>query len=411
MMRPASFQSLRADPLLAYLVGLGGWFISFAIAMVLVPWLVLDVLHQSADRLGIVQMSSMVPLLLFLLWGGVAADRGDRRRQVLLWQLLAALPPAGLALLDLWGQLSFWAIVAYGLAVGTASAFAVPAREGLLPHITQIALPRAVALAVGVQFACQLAGIALATVADAVGAIPLLSLQAVAMLVGGFAVWLLPEQPGPARVASRSGGLDAFWKGIDVAWQSPQILPVLLLILGVGLFYVATFFVVLPIMVRDIYGGGSARLATVTFVLWSGMIVASIGMMRLGDRIKYRGRAVLLSVSGGVIVLFALATMPDYEYFLAFVFCWGLSQGVTMTQGRTIVQVAAPSAYLSHLLAMFQLCYLGGTPLGAPILGRVTDVWGSSTALWLAGAGMIGIIALVAALSTIWRQELTPAEA
>src|SRR5688500_7328065 len=141
-----------ADPgFRAYLGGLASWFFAMGIAMVMVQWLVTDVLHRSAEDLGVVQMCLMGPSLLFMLWGGVVADRGDPRRQLMICHVLAALPPTSLAVLALIGELGFAAMVVYGLASGTIAAFAIPARDGLLPRVTHLPMPRAVAITTGMQ--------------------------------------------------------------------------------------------------------------------------------------------------------------------------------------------------------------------------------------------------------------------
>jgi len=378
--------------------------------MVMVQWIVAEILHQPADRLGIVQMCLMGPSILFMLWGGAVADHSDTRRQLLICHGLAALPSLGLAILVITGDLSLGAMIVYGLATGTISAFAIPARDGLLARVTSLPLPQAVAMATGAQFLFQLIGIALAIGADAIGAIPLLLLQAGIMLAGGIAVSRLPPQPPVARAHGAPVGLAMLWDGVRVVRDSPQIWPVIFLLIAVGLFYVATFMVVLPIAVRDIYGGGSARLALVNLVFWCGTIAASFAMMRLGAAMRRRGRAIICALCAGVVVLFAIATLPSFPVLLALIFCWGTGAGVTMTQGRTIVQVATPASHRSRVLALFQLGFMGGAPIGAPIIGAIARSWSLSTAMWAACAGMVCVIVLVVALSTIWRQELHVAD-
>ncbi|TWT12788.1 MFS transporter [Reyranella sp. CPCC 100927] len=393
-----------------YLFGLGAWFASFGIGMVMVQWIVAEILHQPADRLGLVQMCLMGPSILFMLWGGAVADHSDTRRQLLICHGLAALPSLGLGVLAATGHLSLGAMIVYGLATGTISAFAIPARDGLLPRVTSLPMPKAVAMATGAQFLFQLVGIALAIGADAIGAMPLLLLQSGIMLAGGIAISRLPPQPPIARAHGAPVGLAALWDGIRVVRESPQIWPVILLLIAVGLFYVATFMVVLPIAVRDVYGGGSARLALVNLLFWCGTIAASFAMMRLGATMRRRGRAIIFSLSSGIVVLFAVATLPSFPVLLALIFCWGMGAGVTMTQGRTIVQVATPASHRSRVLALFQLGFMGGAPIGAPIVGAMARSWSLSTAMWVACACMLCVIVVVAALSTIWRQELHAVE-
>ncbi len=404
--------STRAAPAAAtsalppYLTGLGAWFAAFGIGMVMVQWIVAEILHQPADRLGLVQLCLMGPSILFMLWGGAVADHGDPRRQLLVCHGLAALPPLGLAILAAGDKLGFGAMVVYALANGTISAFAIPARDGLLPRVTSLPLPMAVAMATGAQFLCQLLGIVLAMSADAVGAAPLLAVQSAIMLIGGIAIWRLAPQPPVPRVDGAPDGLAALWDGIRVARASSQIWPVLVLLFAVGVFYGATFMVVIPIAVRDVYGGGSVRLAMVNFAFWAGVIAASFMLMRVGGNLVRRGRSVVLALSWGLVVLLGISFLPPFPVVLLLVFLWGAGAGVTMTQGRTIVQMATPDSHRSRVVALFQLGFTGGLPLGAPIIGAIAHGWGLSGAMWVSFAGMLCVLMLVAVGSGIWRQEL-----
>ncbi|MCW5745751.1 MAG: MFS transporter [Alphaproteobacteria bacterium] len=400
-----------AHALPPYLFGLGSWFVALGIGMVMVQWIVAEMLHQPVARMGVVQMCAMGPSILFMLWGGTVADHCDTRRQLLICHGLAALPSFGLAVLAAAGELHFGAMIVYALASGTISAFAIPARDGLLPRVTSLSLPKAVAMATGAQYLCQLIGIALATTADTIGAVPLLATQAAVMLAGGIAVWRLAPQPPVPRADDAPKGWAALWDGVRVARSSPQIWPVLALLFSVGLFFGATFVVVIPIAVRDVYGGGSVRLALVNFVFWTGIIASSFALMRLGTTVARRGRAIIMALSWGVLVLLTISLLPPFPVLLLLVFCWGAGAGVTMTQGRTIVQVATPASHRSRLLALFQLGFMGGTPIGAPIIGWIAYGWSLTGAIWLACGGAVVTLALIVTVSRIWRQELRSAPA
>lgn len=389
----------------AYLGGLTSWFLAQGIGMVMVQWLVTDVLHRSADDLGLVQMCAMGPSLLFMLYGGAVADRGDPRRQLMICHVLAAVPPIVLAALALTGQLGFAVMVIYGAAAGTIAAFAIPARDGLLPRVTRLPMPRAVAVATGMQFLTQLLGIAVAMAADRTGAAPLLIVQGLTLLLGVMAVAQLQPQ-AVARTTGDSGTTGGHLiDGIRVVVREPRIWPVIALIFAIGLFYVAPFIVVLPIAVRDVYGGGSARLALLNLMFWAGTITASFAMARFGTRLVHRGRAMVLALAMGFVVLALLALLPPFPVVLALIFIWGTGAGVTMTQGRTIVQMAAPASHRGRVLALFQLGFMGGAPIGAPIVGAIASGYSLTSAMMAAVVGMICVLGIVVATSRIWRER------
>ena len=151
------------------------------------PWLVTVVLHEPAARVGIAQMSLMAPSIFLMLLGGALADRADCRRLLVRGQLVAALPPLLLGVVIARGGLAYGGLIAYALAVGTAGAFVMPARDAMLTRVAAGGLGRAVAVMTATQFAAQLAGIAVGGSAGAIGAPALLLLQAAVLAFGGIA--------------------------------------------------------------------------------------------------------------------------------------------------------------------------------------------------------------------------------
>ncbi|MBL6615157.1 MAG: MFS transporter [Reyranella sp.] len=391
----------RSSAFALYLTGLGSWFVPLGIQQVLFAWLAAIVLHMDAFAVGIAQVALMAPGILFLPLGGLVADRGNARRLLLRYHFLYGVPPLVLAAVLAMGGLSYPLLIAYGLAAGSIGAFAVPTRDALLPAVAGANLPRAVALATALQFFGQLIGIAAASQADRTGAIPLLLAQAILVIVGSVAVWRLPDPPPhpPAQHPS-------FWRsigdGIVEAARSEQMWPVLLLNFGIGVFYVGPFMAVLPLVVRDVYHGGAAEIAYINLAFWAGTIVAAFAFAGLARRLLRRGRLVLSAVSVGAVILFAMALHPPFLVFNALCFIWGLGAGITLTQGRTILQIVAPATHRARLMALFQLGIGGGGPIGAFIAGSLAAVLGLKLAMVLPAIAMAVMIAMVLAFSRIW---------
>ena len=391
----------RSSVFATYLIGLGSWFVPLGIQMVLFSWLAAIVLRMDAFAVGIAQVALMAPAILFLPLGGLVADRGNARRLLLRYHFFYAVPPLVLALMLMAGQLSYPLLIAYGLAAGSIGAFAVPTRDALLPTVAGDNLPRAVALATALQFLGQLIGIACASQADRLGAIPLLLAHAGLVVLGAIAVWRLPNPPPHPPVEHPS-----FWRsiadGIAEAARSEQIWPVLLLNFGIGVFYVGPFMAVLPLVVRDIYGGGAAELAYVNLAFWAGTIVAAFAFAGLARHLTRRGRLVVSAVSCGAIILFGMALQPPFLALNALCFVWGLGAGITMTQGRTVLQIVAPPTHRARVMALFQLGLGGGGPIGAFIAGALAALWGLKLAMVLPALAMTLLIGLVLVRSRIW---------
>jgi hypothetical protein len=315
--------------------------------------------------------------------------------------MLYALPPLVLAGILAGGGLSYPLLIAYGLAAGSIGAFAVPTRDALLPLVAKGDLARAVALVTALQFGGQLLGIALASSADRFGPVPLLLVHAALVLTGALAVVRLPQPPPHPPVAHRG-----FWRsvgeGISVAAKSDQMWPVLLINFGIGVFYVGPFMAVLPVAVRDVYGGGAAELAYVNFAFWAATIVASIAFAALARRLTLRGRLVGVAVTAGSFILAGLATLPPFAVFVVLNFVWGIGAGITMTQSRTILQIVAPASHRARLMSLFQLGLGGGGPIGAFIAGTICAVWGVQAAMLLPAFAMAVMVAVVLARSRLW---------
>ena len=384
-----------------YLVVLGAWFVPLGIQMVLFSWLAAIVLHMDAFSVGIAQVALMAPGILFLPLGGLVADRGNARRLLLLYHFLYALPPLVLGGVLAMGGLSYPLLIVYGLAAGSIGAFAVPTRDALLPAVASGNLPRAVALTTALQFVGQLIGIACASQADRTGALPLLAGHASLVLLGAVAVWLLPVPPPHPPIEHPS-----FWRsiadGIAEAARSEQIWPVLLLNFGIGVFYVGPFMAVLPLVVRDVYHGGAAEIAYVNLAFWAGTIVAALAFAGLARHLPRRGRLVVGAVSVGAIILFCMALQPPFLVLNGLCFIWGLGAGITLTQGRTVLQIVSPPSHRARLMSLFQLGFGGGGPIGAFIAGTLAAVLGLKLAMVLPALAMVALIGVVLMFSRIW---------
>src|SRR5438874_3981157 len=120
-----------------YLGGVGSWFASYGMGSILFPWLVAVVLREPPHRIGLAQLALMGPSVALLLFGGAAADRAYCRALLVRYHLLALIPPLALAAAIAAGIASYPIVLVYGMALGTLSAFVMPARDSLLTRIAQ----------------------------------------------------------------------------------------------------------------------------------------------------------------------------------------------------------------------------------------------------------------------------------
>jgi MFS family permease len=386
-----------------YVAGMGTAFAAQGISNILFAWLVAVVLRETPARLGLAQMALMAPATLLLLLGGAVADRADGRALLIRLHAVAALPPLALAAAVATGATSYPVVLAYGIALGTLSAFMTPARDALLVRIAPGgALPRAIAMATAAQFACQLVGIAVAGAAGAVGAAAVLVAQALLLAAGALATGrLAPAPPGPRAPGSRSGSVS---DGLRVVAGSPRIWPVMVAIAAVGILYVGAFIVIIPLLVRDAHHGGSGALAAMSVCFWGGTIAATLAQVRLRP-VGRPGRAIAVALAFGAAVLAAMAIPGPLWLLAALCLAWGVGAGITMTQARIVVQVAAPESHRARVMSVFQLGLFGGAPLGAVALGYLAGAVGPRTAALYPAIAMLVVLAVLLARSGLWAQR------
>ncbi len=389
-----------SGPLAWYLTGQGTWYASLGLQFVMFPYLVAMVLDETPARIGIAQMSLSAPALLFMLLGGATADRGDPRTILFRVHLFAALPPLALATALNADLLSFEVLIFYGLLMGTATAFAVPARDASLNRVARGNIQQTVTLAMAVQQIAQLLGMVIALSAAAIGAPLLFAGQSLVILAGGLTARRLPRKKLDPNTVHPSRA-QAMRDGLRYVRRSDLLLPVIIAMFAIGVFFVGSFLVALPLLVRDYYHGGVVEIGIANIAFFGGMIVATVFLLRFGH-VTRRGRAMILSLFGGALVVVGLTFELPYWLFCVLCLVWGLGAGCVMTLSRTIVQEETDEAFRARALAIFQMGFAGGAPLGALIMGFMAGYFGTHNAMWLPALGMTLVLAWLMVKSHLW---------
>ncbi|MCC5886341.1 MAG: MFS transporter [Gammaproteobacteria bacterium] len=392
---------LQRGGFLAYLGCLGTFWLPGGILGVLFPWLIAVQLGAPAQQLGLAQMALQLPTLVLVLFGGVLADRRDPRRILLAVHLCAALPPLTLALLLSFGHLNLAMLIGYAVASGTCAALGMPARDSLLTSVAGDQIQRAVGLTMALQFGAQIAGFTLASRADQIGAVPLLLLMSAVFAMGAAAVLRLPSRATPATPAVRGPG--DLLGGITESLRSSLLWPPMLLAFGTGIFFAGSFVVLLPLFIRDVYGGGAGGIGASFICFMVGTLVSILIQVR--RPILRQGRALILSQIIGGAVLATLALELPLQGFLAAMFCWGLCGGVGMVTSRSMVQAAAPESHRGRVLGVYAMTSFGGMPIGSLALGFIIALLGPLHAVLVPAGAMILLAGLVALTSSLWRQR------
>ncbi len=387
-----------------YLGSVGTFMIPAGIQMVLLPYLLAIELHQPAARLGITQMFGQLPTLMFLLFGGWLADKIDPRRLLMGLHAAAALMPLILAYFLWRREVTEGVLMLYALAWGLVTAFAMPARDGMLRRVAGTNIQRMVTLALGIQFGTQLLGQAFGGRAAQFGAESIVLVQSLVLAIGIIAASRLPAgRTAPAAAqAGRQSLLDVLGAGMSMIFTDAPMRAAFLIMLGVGIFFSGVIVVVIPLSVRDIYAGGAPDIAA-AFMMFGLGTLASIALLTRHGGLALPGRAMVLSMVSGCSALLPLAFAPPFWLFNACIFVWGMSGGIAMSMSRTILQERAPPTHQSRVMAAHALSTAGGGPLGSLLMGFTVTVLGVRWAVLVPVAGVAITTILVVATHTIWR--------
>jgi MFS family permease len=384
----------------AYYLANIAFLVPSGLATIVFPWLIVVVLNETPERVGIAQMISQLPALVFLLLAGLVADRVEQRRILVVTHLLVALGQLGIVVLILADTLTFEYLIALAVFTGIAGTFSGPPRDALLTRVAGGQIQRTVLIVIGLQFGAQIAGFLLAGVADRIGGAVLLSLAALMFALGVIPCLQLPSSdPGssPRGHPFRDIGV-----GLRVAMRSPAMAPALVLTFALGIFFIGSFVVLLPLIVRDVYQGGAAQLSVAFSANMIGTLVV-IGVLMRRDRIQRQGRAFMVALLFGSAVLSLLYLRPPYWAFILLSFVWGLGGGFTMTMGRSIVQEAAPPELAARLVSIYGFAMSAGMPLGSIAIGYAVAAFGTLNAALLPAAGMALTVLLVRLKSDCWK--------
>lgn len=377
--------------------------------MVLFPWLVAVLLHEPAQRVGIAQMAGALPALFLILFGGVVGDRFDQRRTLIALHVLGALPPLALAVLIGNGMLSYGLLIGYALLGSTFGAFSQPSRDALLSRVAGDRIQRTVTIVMGLQFGVQILGISLASLADRLGAVPLLLIQGAVMASGAIAMSRVQIDPF-VQPAVRKHVLKEIREGLALVFGSERLLPIMLLTFAIGIFFAGAFTVLIPLTIRDIYHGGAQQIGFAYVLNMIGTVAVTLLLLARGG-VARPGRAVLLAQGSGSLLFVPIAFGVPIEAFYALIFLWGVGGGVAMSMARSIVQEAAPMSHRARVMSVYSLGMMGGMPIGSFAMGYVIGAFGPANAALVPVIGMASVVVLVGLKSNLWTLVPHPATA
>ena len=367
-------------------------------------WIVLTQLtRHDATALGIVTGLQFAPQLLLLPWSGLAADRFNQRKLLMLTQASMGVLASALGILTIFGYVRLWHVYVFAFVFGAAAALDAPVRQTFVGELVgDDHLPNAVALNSTSFFAGQMIGPAVAGLCIAkIGtgwAFLLNGLSFGAVLLS----MILLRVHHLRKSARASRGSSSFIEGLRYVWSRPDLRSIVVM-----LFLIGAFGLNFPIFISTMAVSAFHTNARGFGLLSSIMAVGTIsGALLAAGRDKPNFGSLFLGAAVFGIGCTLAAFSPGYWWFAATLAMIGVAALTFTNATNSIMQLSTRPEMRGRVMAIRVGVALGGTAIGAPIIGWVANHFGPRWSLGIAAISAF-LAALVAAL-TMANSEAAP---
>ena len=342
-------------------------------------WLVL-VLTHSATKVGLLVAIQTLPILFLAPYGGLVADRLNKRVLLIGLQTFLGLIALLLGILTVTHVVTLWEVYAIAFVLGIANAFENPTRQSFLLEMVGASTVRnAVSLNSVMVNAARAVGPAIAGIIIAVGGLGICFLINAASYIAVVACLLLMNvaalMPSPPAQRARGQLVDGF----RYIRRTQSLLIPLVMMAIVGCF-AYEFQVTLPYMAQHAFNGGSRTYGFMTAAMGLGAVVG-------GLYVAARGRTgiatmVRASIIFGAVIL-ATALAPNVALAIVALFFVGAASVSLMARGNSTLQLTSEPEMRGRVMAFWAVAFLGTTPIGGPIAGWVAETFGARWGLIL----------------------------
>jgi MFS family permease len=364
-------------------------------------WLVLELTH-SGTVLGFMQAFQYLPILLCGPWGGVLADRFDKRKLLLCTQALSAVMATLLGVVTVAGVVKLWMVFVLAAGLGMATAVDNPGRQTfVIEMVGKDDVANAVTLnSVAVNLA-RIVGPAIAALLIAtIGTGPCFLVNGASFLGAMAALWRLDVtalQPAPRQERRRR----QLREGLAYVRRTPALLGPLVLLGVVGTFGYEMQ-VILPLMARNAFHGGASSYGALTSAMGAGAVV---GGLVVAGRARASTRGLTMAAMAFGSLLIVLALVPNLSTGLVVLPFLGMASITFLSCGNATLQLHAAPEMRGRVMALWGVAFLGTTPVGGPLIGFIGQHFG---ARWGALTG--GAVSAAAGL-VAWAVLIRPARA
>jgi MFS family permease len=346
-------------------------------------WLVLELSHSSGVALGITTGLQFLPMLIFGLYGGVLADRYDKRNLLVGAQVAMGLLALVLGVLDLTGTVQLWHVYALAFLLGLASVIDTPVRQSFVVEMVgPDDLPNAVSLNSATFNASRIIGPALAGLAIShVGTAPVFLVNAASYVavILGLCLIRTGDLYDARRVPRAKGQLR---EGLRYVRARPDLMVPMVLVFIIGTFGL-NFQITLALVAKSVFGLGAGSYGALSSMLALGSLLGALASARRSAAPRQRVLIGSGIAFGALEVLVGLA--PTYWLMAALLVPTGVAVLTFSTAANAIVQLGSAPQMRGRVMALYILVFLGGTPVGAPLIGALAEALGPRSSLLIGG--------------------------
>jgi predicted MFS family arabinose efflux permease len=325
----------------------------------------------AATNLALVAVCSSLPVLIFSLYGGVLADRVDKRRALMLTNGASMALAILLALLVTTGAVQVWHVALVALGVGLSNAFDIPVRQAFNREMVGPEdIPNAIALNSSSFNAARVLGPALGGLALrflGIAACFWANAASFGALLWSLSRQKLPPHTAPAEPLAWADFVAQVREGVRFVRRDPVLWHTTALI-GVVSFSTMSFGTLLPVFARDVFRTGESGYAALMFCNGLGALGSAVSLAAAGQ-MKHKGKRLLLGCFGFCVCVALFALSPNlYAACVLLIAASGLLLTALMT-ANTMVQTLAPDEMRGRIFSVYSLALIGTAPLGAAFIG------------------------------------------
>jgi MFS family permease len=359
---------------------------------------------ESPFLLGLAAFAAEIPFLIVSPFGGLVADRVDRRRTLMLVQFIAAMQSFALVALITLDAAPYPVLVALGLLLGVCQAIETPVRQSMFPDLVvdPADIPNAVSLMAFMNNSGRLIGPIIAGLLVAsTGERTCFLLCGLSFLVVIGAISRIRLRPGPAQPSLQPPILRQLQTGFAYAWTNRAIRNALCM-LAVVSFCGLPYLVVMPVFTSEVLKADAQTLGFLLSCAGGGGLTG-LAMLALRTKIHKFPRVIALATCIGTIGLVTCSLA--HEFLIAAIGMTLLGYGIVVTATASNIYLQFQSAVdkRGRVLGLFSFVFFGFAPIGNIVAGYISDHFGSQTAL-----GTLGITAAAATaiVAFQWRREI-----